>query len=219
MTGETNDIIYYLNEADEVVTVNSAWNRFARENGAHAALGPRVQWRPLWAFIADDVTALLCRRLIRSARDGRTIDFCMRCDGPGVVRLARTRMRRQHMGLLEICVRIIGEVQRRAIPIVTARGCIEGGTHWCSWCQRIEIEPGIWIEAEDAYHEISELDWTRPLLVRPGSCPRCVERMLSIAESSGDSAPSVPAELWPPQPLRTMVWRGLPPHRHLAGAG
>lgn len=216
MSNDRTDIIYYLNEADEIVTVNCAWNRFARENDALDALGPHVQWRPVWAFISDGTTSLLCRRLLRRAREGRTVDFCMRCDAPSKIRLVRMRIQRQHMGLLEICVRTVASFSRNPVPFVPARNPNEGNLTWCSWCQRIEPVPGEWVEAEDMVNEFREIDWTRPLAVRPGSCPQCVARMAGIADSTRDVTPAVPAALWPPHLLDRTAMRLRPPQSRFA---
>lgn len=197
MTGESQDILYYLNERDEVVTVNSAWNRFARENGSPGALAHNVQWRPLWEFINDGTTALLCRRLIGRAREGGTVDFCFRCDAPEMIRLARMRMRSQRGGLIEICVRILGTISRRPLPILQAPHLSAGHAQWCSWCQRIEVAPGEWFIAEDAIREMASASWQFPIRVRPGSCPDCVARMIAIADDSRGATPMVPELLWP----------------------
>lgn len=217
MTGEAQDILYYLNEGDEIVTVNSAWNRFARENGPPEALGPGVQWRPLWEFISDGTTTLLCRRLIRRARDHGMVDFCFRCDAPETIRLARMRMRAQRGGLVEICVRIIGTVDRRPLPLEVAGRDSAGHAQWCSWCQRIEVSPGGWFVAEDAIREMASASWRYPISVRPGSCPDCVARMIAIAEASRELPPIVPALLWPPEHARAARWMALPAGHRVAG--
>jgi hypothetical protein len=221
MTGETQDILYYLNEADEIVTVNSAWNRFARENGAPGALAHNVQWRSLWDFINDGTTSLICRRLIRRARAGGNVDFCFRCDAPETIRLARMRMRRQRGGLVEVCVRTIGTIRRTPVPIEPASRDFAGHAQWCSWCQRIEVAPGEWFVAEDAIREMASASWRYPIRVRAGSCPDCVARMIAVADSDRANAPIVPALLWPPQPVRTArrrpSWSLLPARMRVAG--
>lgn len=217
MTGETQDILYYLNEGDEIVTVNSAWNRFARENGAPGALSHNVQWRPLWEFISDGTTSLLCRRLIRRAREGGSVDFCFRCDAPDTVRLARMRMRRQRGGLVEICVRTIGAITRRPLPIEPAGRLSAGHAQWCSWCQRIEVAPGEWFVTEDAIREMASASWQYPIRVRPGSCPDCVARMIAIADSARDVTPIVPALLWPPEHAHEARWMALPAGHRVTG--
>lgn len=217
MTGEAQDILYYLNEGDEIVTVNSAWNRFARENGAPGALAPNVQWRPLWEFISDGTTALLCRRLIRRAREPGIVDFFFRCDAPDTIRLARMRMRRRQGGLVEVCVRIVGTVARHPLPIEVAGRLSAGHAQWCSWCQRIEVSPGEWFVAEDAIGEMASASWQYPIRVRPGSCPDCVARMIAIADASRDAPPAVPALLWPPRRVRRAEWTLAPARSRMAG--
>jgi hypothetical protein len=217
MTGEAQDILYYLNEGDEIVTVNSAWNRFARENGAPGALAPNVQWRPLWEFISDGTTTLLCRRLIRRAREGGDVDFCFRCDAPDMIRLARMRMRGQRGGLVEICVRTIGTVTRRPLPIMPAPRLSAGHAQWCSWCQRIEVSPGEWFIAEDAIREMASASWQFPIRVRPGSCPDCVARMIAVADGSRDMPPAVPGVLWPTRRIHPPEWRMPPLRSRMAG--
>ncbi|HEY5552803.1 MAG TPA: hypothetical protein VIK52_13000 [Opitutaceae bacterium] len=217
MIGETQDILYYLNEGDEIVTVNSAWNRFARENGCPGALAPGVQWRPLWDFINDGTTSLLCRRLIRRTRERGMVDFCFRCDAPETIRLARMRMRRQRGGLVEICVRMVGTVARRALPIEVAGRDSAGHAQWCSWCQRIEVAPGEWFVAEDAIREMASASWRYPIRVRPGSCPDCVARMITIADATRDMPPIVPALLWPPQHARVAQWTAAPAGDRVVG--
>lgn len=223
MSGEFQDVLYYLNEGDEVVTVNSAWNRFARENGAHDALGPRVQWRPVWSFISDGTTSLLCRRLIRRAREGTTVDFCLRCDAPATIRLVRMRMQLRRTGLLEIRVRSLRAVPRRLVPIRADARSTSGSPPWCSWCQRVEVTPGLWVDAAEAAFEHHATDWGNPLEVRPGSCPECVARMICIADSARDLPTLVPPELWPPRIERLYKspapeeWRGLAAQPRFAG--
>lgn len=190
------DILYYLNESDEVVTVNAAWNTFARENGAPGALAPCVQWRPIWAFIGDGTTAMVCRRLLSRARQGRTVEFSFRCDSPSALRLAKMRIEQLRTGLLEIRVRIVRSSGRRRLPIVSVARSITGDAQCCSWCQRIETAPGKWLQAETALRGAPWASEAHPLQVRHGSCPQCIARMLALANADEPQSVNLPRELW-----------------------
>lgn len=183
VVSELHDILYYLNEDDEIVTVNSAWNRFARANNGNSVEGHCVQWWPIWVFISDPSTVLIYRHLIARAREGRPVGFGIRCDGPTVVRLARMEIRRMRSGLLEFRVHPVSETPRRRVPLMAVNESLAGDTKLCGWCMSIRIAAGLWLPAEQAHSSTCGGDPDRELLVSHGSCPRCVDRMLALGRA------------------------------------
>lgn len=216
MPGASNDILYFLNECDEIVTVNAAWNRFARENNAPGALAPCVLWKPVRSFISDGTTALIFRHLTQSVRKGRSVDFCFRCDSPSVIRIARLRMRHLRSGLIEARVRTVDQARRRPVPFAAPSHPSASAVPCCSWCQRYEMAPDLWLSAGEALSGADDAEMEQPVPIRHVSCPRCVDRMLRVAKGVPGGSPAMPEGLTLPVARRA---RPGPPAERAGIAG
>jgi hypothetical protein len=57
------DLLYYVNEKDEIASVSTEWLHFARANDGEVLLPPQILGRQLWDFIGDLETQHIYRLL------------------------------------------------------------------------------------------------------------------------------------------------------------
>jgi hypothetical protein len=88
MTHPANEVVYQLNERDEITYVNEGWCSFARANNAADLSPENVLHRPLWGYVSDLTTLQLYRDLLasdslRSTELLRSCGWCKRVDVGG----------------------------------------------------------------------------------------------------------------------------------------
>lgn len=76
------NIIYRVNDQDDLVFVSREWDRFAADNSGDLVTSQRVLNRPLWDFITDENTRELYRQVLKRVREGSLVRFTFRCDSP-----------------------------------------------------------------------------------------------------------------------------------------
>ena len=108
-----SDIIYRVNDQDEIVFVNEAWDRFAACNAGKDVTSTQVLHRPPWDFINDSTTQGLYRQVLKRIRDGRALQFDFRCDSPACRRLLQMDVRRGEDGTVEFHTSTLSEEIRQ----------------------------------------------------------------------------------------------------------
>lgn len=177
------DVIYRINDRDEIIFVNEAWDRFAAANGGEAVMSTRVLHRPLWDFIADVTTCELYRQVLKRARDGRFLRFTFRCDSPLLRRLLEMNVRRCQDGSIEFRTHTLFEESRQpTILLQTHEHDPDTSLRMCSWCKKVLVG-GSWLEVEDAVVRLQLFHHPRPPLVSHGICEQCSREMARVLAS------------------------------------
>ncbi len=174
---------YELDADDRVVAVGGEWDRFALENGAPGASAAAVVGRSLWDFVAGLETAHLLRRIIYSARiSGRPMEAPFRCDGPRQERHMHFRAEAMDSGALRITTRLMREVPLDA-PAPGGASAPRGELlRMCSWCNRIHVDDGPWMEPADAAARLGLFTGSAVPAITHGMCTGCAETMEPLLE-------------------------------------
>ncbi len=171
------EIVYRINDRDEITFVSESWDRFADQNAGDAVLSARVLHHSLWDFIADATTRELYRQVLVRIRAGTHLSFTFRCDSPACRRLLEMTVERHPEGGVVFRSRTLSVEDRPAQPLL---GVVAGGDgallRICSWCKRVDVH-GRWAEVEDAVRELGLLEAAQPPGITHGICEDCYRQI------------------------------------------
>jgi hypothetical protein len=172
-----------LNDRDEIVFVNEAWDAFAATNSAEHLIAAQVLGRPLWGFITDGTTQALYREVLARVRSGYPVQFNIRCDSPGRRRLLEINVAGGPGDVAEFRVRTI-MVEERPLQVLldSDRPHSEPLLPVCGWCKKVDIG-GHWAEVEEAVSLLGLFE--RSLLpgVTHGICEDCCSRLVATVSN------------------------------------
>jgi hypothetical protein len=170
------DVHYRIDGNDHVIFVDDGWSDVATRDAAPELASPHVLGRSLWSFVSDATTIQLYRQIISRVRDGRTARFSVRCDGPSARRVVELSIETtpQSTGHVDFRTRTISNVQRAWVPLL-ARDVVRSDdmVRSCSWCNRIEVRRGDWVDVEVATHRLRLFDREHQPQLTHGMCTAC----------------------------------------------
>lgn len=144
-------ILYQINDRDEIVYVNDAWDDFARANGAAEMSSQNIIGKSLWSFIADAATVQLYREIVKRVRAGKIIDFQFRCDAPEICRFLKMIIMPAEANGVIFETQNLREWKRQFQPLLqTDIRRTEKMLRICGWCKKIDIGEDFWEETEKA---------------------------------------------------------------------
>jgi hypothetical protein len=190
-----DEIHYRVNDRDEIVFVNQAWDRFALANSGEHVTTPQVLGRPLWGFITDPTTRALYRDILARVRRGRSVRFVLRCDSPECRRLLEMEVSRGPDEVTDFRVHTLSQEAREPQPLLDSdRPHSEELLRVCGWCRRVDAG-GRWAEVEEAVSLLGLFE--RALLpgVTHGMCDDCYSRMVATMSEGNQRAEPDGAEL------------------------
>jgi hypothetical protein len=171
------DIIYKLNDRDEICFVNEAYDEFAVANAGITCASAAVLNYPLWNFITDITTQLLYRDLLQRARAGRRIQFNFRCDSPTCRRLLEMNLSCGEDGMVEFRVRTISEESRPPQALLEPHAARSDQLlRMCAWCKKICLED-VWVDVEEAAARLRLFEQSMLPLLTHGICELCRQAM------------------------------------------
>jgi hypothetical protein len=189
-----DEIHYRVNDRDEIVFANQAWNTFALANAGEHLTTPQVLGRPLWGFITDRTTRALYQDILARVRSGRSVRFILRCDSPECRRLLEMEVSRGLDDVTDFRVQTLSQKAREPQPLLDPdRPHSEELLRVCGWCRRVDAG-GRWAEVEEAVSLLRLFE--RPLLpeVTHGICEDCYSRMVATMSEGDKSAEPDAAE-------------------------
>lgn len=173
-------VVYEIDEADRLVSVNDEWTSFAVANDAPELSAPAILGIRLWDAVTDPTTRELYRSLLVRVRHGAEVTYRFRCDGPAV-----TRDMLMHVGAIgyrgvRFTSRVHSVAGRRAQPILDRRTPRSGELiRVCGWCKRIAVADDRWEEVEVAIPSLGlHAAAVLPDLTH-GICPSCYRATLA----------------------------------------
>jgi hypothetical protein len=181
----SGELLYRLNDRDEIVFVNESWSEFAKANGGEGLIALRVLGQQLWSFITDATTRQLYYDVLKRVRAGRQIQFQFRCDSPSRRRLLEMTVLQAAGGVIEFHTRMIREEHREYQALLEPdRAHSDEFLPVCAWCKKVDIG-GTWAEVEEAVTHLGLFE--RPLLpqLTHGICQVCYTEMMKLLEKPG----------------------------------
>ena len=176
---KANDLVYRINDRDEIVYVNSVWDAFARANNADGVIGTAVLHHTLWNYITDKTTRALYHDVLKRIRDGRSVQFGFRCDSPDRRRFMDMQVERSFGGLIEFRTRVLAEEPRA--PVAALDPQLKRSSELmrvCGWCSRVDAD-GEWLEVEDAIVRLRLFERSELPQMSHGICEACYEKMMA----------------------------------------
>jgi len=162
-----------LDASDAIAFVSEGWLDSARQSGSPDLTEASVLGRPFSDFVADQVSIQLYQLVFRRVRrTGQTIRVPFRCE---------THNERWHM---EMEVRSLGNGTlecRNQTVLVENRGPAHSAEAdarsksfltLCSWCKKVKLPEGAWVDVEAAAQRIELFLGVAPQLTH-GVCPSC----------------------------------------------
>jgi hypothetical protein len=134
------DVRYRINERDEIIFVNEAWDRFAQANDGAETMTNKGLGRILWDFIPDGTTRELYQQIVALARQGRHPLFKLRCDSPSCKRHLEMTIHAIGTDIIEFATQSL-QLEDRAPIALLARGTPRSAQFLriFAWCNRIDI--------------------------------------------------------------------------------
>jgi hypothetical protein len=170
-------ILYRLDAADRIEATGGEWERFARANGA-PDLDPEVVLnRRLWEFVAgEEVRELLRLVFVRARATGGTVRLPFRCDSPSERRFMELLVHPLPASGLEVESRVLRAEPRAYVPLLERSSRLRYGTiSICSWCLKIRLLGGAWVEVEEAVEAMDLFSSADLPNLSHGICRPCAE--------------------------------------------
>jgi len=165
---------YRINDQNEIVFVDETWDWFAEANDGAEIVASSVLGRNLWDFISDGATRQLYRQMVARVREGGQAQFKLRCDGPTCRRHLEMKIRATKTGHIEFVTQILKVEDRPPIPML-AKGTPRSTDliRACSWCNRIHVDSGEWMEVEAAVEHLQIFEDGQIPQISHGMCEVC----------------------------------------------
>jgi hypothetical protein len=166
-----------VDRKDRILVVNPEWTAFALANGGSAVLPEKILGRELWSQISDPTVRAIYRLLVERARLGHLVRFRYRCDSPTHRRTFEMNVRAGAEDQVIFDSLLVHDEERPSVALLEeGRRRDERMVRVCSWCQRVALPQGQWVDIEEAVQVMGYLE--NPTLPRMshGICPECLKK-------------------------------------------
>ena len=167
---------YRIDPDDRLTEFSDGWVIFAAANDGEAIQPPNILGRSLWEFIADATTRHLYRTMVERVRaGGLPIRFQFRCDAASLRRLLAMEITADGVGGTQFSVTSVVEQGRPSVRLLDPHEQhVEGELlTMCSWCKRIPLLTGGWVEVEEAVQALGLFGIAPLPCLTHGMCPSC----------------------------------------------
>ena len=171
--------VYRIDQDDNIVSVEEAWDDFAASNDAPELEGKNVIERNLWDFVSDELTRHIYKQMTAEVRKGRSLTFGFRCDSPDQVRFLEMRMTpfSEEGVQFETFTSYIEERPPQEIFRRSSK-VIDEVVIACSWCKKIKTAENVWHEVEQAIQILQLFDVDPAPQLSHGMCEDCYGKMI-----------------------------------------
>lgn len=167
-------LTYVIDESDKVISTNSEFNSFAKQNDA-AVLEYSVHGKSIWSFLGAEKLKSLYLQLFEGVRSTqKQVDINFRCDNSQVMKFMNMVIKPQPNNHLEISTKLLREISRKkALAREVFYLGINKGIPMCSNCNQVYINSFMgWIEIDKALEANFISD---KLNVTFDICPNCIK--------------------------------------------
>jgi hypothetical protein len=162
-----------LDAKDAIAFVSEGWLDSARQSGSPDLTEAAVIGRPFSDFVADPVSIQLYQLVFRRVRrTGQTIRVPFRCETHNERWHMEMEVRALGDGTLECRNQTVLVENRAAGPSAEADGRAKSFLTLCSWCKKVKLPEGAWVDVEAAAQRIELFLGVAPQLTH-GVCPSC----------------------------------------------
>lgn len=179
-----NFVVYIVDKNDTIQYVNSAWEDFAKNNGAAGLNADWVIGKSIWPFIQGPEMQQLYRHCFENVRCSKKgVQIPCRCDSPNHRRFINLEILPLDASGLEIRCLLIKEEERSEVPVFSNEIRRDKQSFgMCSVCNRVHISSVGWVEVEEAVGRLNMLsDYWLPSLT-PTVCEDCHQVLERPAE-------------------------------------
>lgn len=173
---DSREFRYAIDANDRILSANSHWFDFAKENGISHLSPETLHGRSLWEFISGAETRQLYYTLLKNVRDRgteKTVPY--RCDGPDRRRSMELTMSHISGGGVLFRSRVIHEEEREPVTLLQLNVLRNDQLLiMCSWCNKVRVREVAWLEVEDAVKELALFDALHLPRLSHGICDVCV---------------------------------------------
>jgi len=175
-----NILIYRIDDADQIVYVNNAWESFAVDNdGMPSCAFSRLKYAIIWDELADAETRMIYRTIFSKARDsGHSVAFQLHCDSADTIRILKSTVIPLPQNWIEVRFELVEEKKRDPDAVQQLYGDDRGIITMCSYCGDLKDAQGNWQAIET---EITTLDLFKQSIlpqISHGICRTCKKDFL-----------------------------------------
>lgn len=175
---------YWFDAQERIAKVDDSWLEFATANGSAGLTPESVLGLHLSSFICDPPTRHLWAKFLRKAREGNTPRVTLRCDAPDRRRLLELTVT-QEGELTRVTSTLLSEERREPVALLEkGRGERRGALVSCSWCDRLLVPYGVWMEAETAVERMGYFEMPGLPDISYGICPACLDSVHALADAA-----------------------------------
>jgi hypothetical protein len=171
-------IRYVIDKQDRIRSVNQAFLDFGRDNDWQPEPSSLIN-RSLFDFVVGQEVCVLMDALFRRVRETtKTVSIPFRCDSSNFRRYMTMRISTFSHGELTFDNILLDQQPRAAVDLsAIAPSSKDNCVSMCSWCNRIALDDGQWVEAEVAIDKKTLFADTPPSVISHGLCSDCDHRL------------------------------------------
>lgn len=171
-------LAYRIDASNRITWVNKAWTEFARANHGESVMPEHVLGCDLLSMVGDGTVRELYATMVQHARNGKDVRFDYRCDAPDKRRTFSMMIRSENAGEVMFVSELKHEELRPSVPLLERhRPRSADPLRICSWCQRVAMPEGHWLEVEDAVIALHLLESSEMPAITHGICRDCFDRV------------------------------------------
>ena len=180
MDTSDDSTIRYRIDADDIVTaVDASWISYAEQNGAPELTESNVLGKPIWSFLANSEVGHLYDLMFAAVRSGgKELVVPFRCDSPTSRRYMELAVTPLDNGCLEVVSTLKKEEIRPHVDLLSStERDPDRLLTICSWCKKVHLEQGVWVEVEIAVRELALFESSLLPGLTHGLCPECASEV------------------------------------------
>ena len=172
---EVEEISYGIDSQNSVYYTSSSWDQSAIDGKTPQVIEEKILGEPLFNYISDLSTRHIYQLLVDKVRkSSQPISFPFRCDTLHKIRHMNMIIEPEKDGKVIFRSQVIRSENIDYQPLLDPdqkRG--QEFITMCSWCKKIEVESGKWLELEEALDVLKLGEYEKLPKITHGICQPC----------------------------------------------